>query len=158
MNETRSAKTPLRARSPPRSLPSKPICLRRQVEETMFEAVIIASMAISGISTVQTGIALDSIQRNAAMSNAMATQSLILSGTSAGKTIRTLRYCKADGRANAYYGYIVGKMSQFGDAGRLMIDTTGRVASLPPDMSMKPKNWTCAAFVKSVDVARAGKF
>jgi hypothetical protein len=125
----------------------------------MFEAVIIASMALSGISTIQTGIALDAIRRNTtSMSQEMVNQLLIQSGTAAGVTMRTLHYCKENSRANAYYDHIVDTMSQFGDAGQLMIDTTGRVANSAPDLSRKTKGWTCAAFVKRFDIARAGKF
>lgn len=110
----------------------------------MFEAIIITSLALSGISTVQTGIALGQIGAHIQASEALARQSLIENGTLIGKTIRTARYCHEDTFADSYHAFMVARMSPYGEYGQLMIATADQVSAVRPDIAHAPKGWSCA--------------
>jgi hypothetical protein len=100
-------------------------------------------------------MALDSIAQNRQAADAMTRQSLIASGTAAGRTIRTLRYCKEDRRADAYRDAILARMAPFGTYGQIMVSTADAVAAEGVDMARKPKGFSCARHSKDFDAAFA---
>lgn len=121
----------------------------------MFEAIIITSLALSGISTVQTGIALGQIGNAARISEAATRQSLIKTGTTAGKALRTARYCHADTFVSAYEALIIAKMAPYGEYGRIVIDTALPLGHTKPDLAQAGKSWSCAKANKEYAIALA---